>query len=101
MASGNDESHESTEALELRNKQLATKQVRQINKELTRLKRISASPEKVVAPEADKTGQFIVIPISRILGSTIETAHQEAEKSCTESSLELRKAKKKKWFKWS
>lgn len=90
-----------TSELELLNKQLAQTQARQINKELTRLKRVSDHSNMKAPVEADKTGQFIVVPLNTVQGDTIEKAHGEAVKTCTDSGIEMEKSKKrKKWFKW-
>jgi len=90
-----------TSELELLNKQLAQTQARQINKELTRLKRVSDHTATKAPTEADKTGQFIVLPLNTVQGDTIEKAHGDAVKTCTDSGIALDKSKKRKtWFKW-
>lgn len=87
--------------LEFINKAVAKDQVREINKELTKLKRISsrplsakAKPEKV---DVDKTGSFIVVPIGELINTKIEEAHSEAQRACTSDAPP---ETKKKWFKW-
>lgn len=86
--------------LEMLNKQRAGEQAKEINRSLTRLKKIS-HPPKAKDLDTDKTGKFIVVPINNIQAETIESAYTEAEKTCTDSGLELEKSKKKKkWFKW-
>ena len=86
--------------LEYNNKQRAHEQAREINRGLTRLKKISSRPElvKKAPAEADKTGSFIVVPIGELQAKSIEEAVTEAGKSCSE--LSHPKKAKKKWFKW-
>jgi hypothetical protein len=87
--------------LELLNKQLAKQQAREINRGLTKLKRVSMPPTKTKKElDADKTGRFIVVPVTTVLAETIENAVESASKSVSESDIELAKSKKKKWFKW-
>jgi len=90
-----------TSELEVLNKSLVRTQARQINKELTRLKKISDPAGTKPALDIDKTGQFIVVPLSIVQGSTIDKAYEDAIRVNTDSSMALEKSKKKKkWFKW-
>ena len=87
--------------LEYINKQRAVAQAREINRGLTRLKKISSRPEqaKKAPAEADKTGSFIVVPVGELQAKNIEEALSEACKSCSEHPLTTKKPKKT-WFKW-
>jgi hypothetical protein len=90
----------SSSGLELINKEIAKSQARQINKELTKLKRISNRPlgEREKAPvEVDKTGSFVVVPVTALVTEEIDAAHAEAQKQC---ASEPAPAAKKKWLKW-
>lgn len=87
--------------LEVLNKQLAREQVREINKGLTRLKTISFPPPANKELDTDKTGKFITVPLSPVQADTLESAYVEAEKTCSDSDLELKAKKKKRWFNWS
>lgn len=90
-----------TSELEVLNKSLVRVQARQINKELTRLKKISDPASAKPALDVDKTGQFIVVPLNTVQGNTIDKAYEEAVKISTDSSIAFEKAKKrKKWFNW-
>jgi len=87
--------------LEYNNKQRAHEQAREINRGLTRLKKISSRPElpKKATVDVDKTGNFIVVPIGELQAKNIEQALSEAGKSCSEHPTQVKKAKKT-WFKW-
>jgi hypothetical protein len=87
--------------LEYHNKQRAHEQAREINRGLTRLKKISTRPilQKKAAVDIDKTGNFIVVPIGELQAKNIEEALSEAGKSCSEPPTISKKAKKT-WFKW-
>lgn len=87
--------------LEYNNKQRAHEQAREINRGLTRLKKISSRPDlpKKVAVDVDKTGNFIVVPIGELQAKNIEQAVSDASKSCSDPPAPAKKAKKT-WFKW-
>jgi hypothetical protein len=87
--------------LEYNNKQRAHAQAREINRGLTRLKKISSRPEltKKTTVDVDKTGNFIVVPIGELQAKNIEQALSEAGKSCSEQLQPFKRAKKT-WFKW-
>jgi hypothetical protein len=88
--------------LEYNNKQRAYAQAREINRGLTRLKKISTRPEliKKVTPDIDKTGNFIVVPIGELQAKNIEEALSEADKCRSDPPVKTKLAKKKTWFKW-
>jgi hypothetical protein len=88
--------------LEYHNKQRAHEQAHEINRGLTRLKKISSRPDlakKKTTIDVDKTDNFIVLPIGELQAKNIEQALSDAGKSCNEQPY-LKKAKKA-WFKWS
>lgn len=87
--------------LELNNKIRANEQAHEINRGLTRLKKISSRPELIKKPRVDddRTGNFIVVPVSELLSKDIEEAVVNAGKSCSILPPTAKKVKKK-WFSW-